>query len=61
MKAKKATFAVFVLSCLMFNCFIGAFAQAASQAEYETCKKAKCIEESVDYEQCKKACGYNGS
>ncbi len=60
MKAKKATFAVFVLSCLMFNCFIGAFAQAASQAEYEACKKAKCVKGSANYEQCKKACGYNG-
>ena len=61
MKCNKATFAVFVFSCLMFNCLIGAFAQAAvSQAEYEACKSKKCVKGSANYEQCKIDCGYNG-
>ena len=61
MKGKKASFGVFVLTCFVVNCFIGAFdAFAASQAEYEACKKAKCVKGSPNYDQCKKDCGYNG-
>lgn len=62
MKLKKAKFALFVLSCLVFNCLIGAFdeAQAVSQADYEKCKKAKCVKSSPNYDKCKKECGYNG-
>ena len=61
MRCKKATFSLFVLSCLLFNCFVGVFAaKSVSQDEYEACKKAKCSKGSADYEQCKKSCGYNG-
>ena len=61
MKSKKLTFSLFILSCLAFNCLIGVFAaKAVTQAEYEACKKAKCVKGSDNYEQCKKDCGYNG-
>lgn len=61
MKCKKVCFGFFVLSCFVLNLLIGVFeANAVSQADYEKCKKAKCVKGSSNYEQCKKDCGYNG-
>ena len=52
MKCKKVRFGFFVLSCFVLNLLIGVFeANAVSQADYEKCKKAKCVKGSSNYEQ----------